>query len=68
MERLEYSTSLMDRAKLLELLDTLFTQEQQFALLHALTRSPQANSEGEFVEDTVDLLLCSILNKAGDKG
>ena len=67
MERLMYSVSLLERPKMLELLDTLFTQEQQFAMLDTLTRKPQSNSDRELKEDTVDLLLCSILKKAGDK-
>ena len=65
MERLMYSASLLERPKMLKLLDTLFTQEQQFAMLDTLTRKPQSNSDRELKEDTVDLLLCSILKKAG---
>ena len=64
MERLMYSASLMERPKMLELLDTLFTQEQQFAMLDTLTRKPQPDNDRELTEETVDLLLCSILKKA----
>ena len=65
MERLMYSASLLERPKMLKLLDTLFTQEQQFAMLDTLTRKPQSNSDRGLKEETVDLLLCSILKKAG---
>ncbi len=65
--RLLFSTGLMDRKKMLELLDTLFTQEQQFALLDRFTSAPLSDDEREMKEEAVDLLLCSILKKAGDK-
>ena len=66
VERLLFSAGLMGREKMLELLDTLFTQEQQFAMLDRFVRVPPADDEREQTEEAVDLLLCSILKKAGE--
>ncbi len=66
-ERLLFSAGLMDRTKMLELLDTLFTLDQQFALLDKFTRATPPKDSRELTEEVVDLLLCSILKKAGDK-
>ena len=67
LSRLLFSACLMGREKMLELLDTLFTQEQQFAILDRFIRVPPADDEREQTEEAVDLLLCSILKKAGEK-
>ena len=67
LSRLLFSAGLMGREKMLELLDTLFTQEQQFAMLDRFTSTPPADDEREQTEEAVDLLLCSILKKAGEK-
>lgn len=66
MDRLMFSAGLMDRTKMLELLDNLFTMEQQFALLKQFTATPSSQEDRELTEDAVDLLLCSILKKAED--
>ena len=67
LQRLMFSAPLMGKEKMLELLDTLFTQEQQFALLDRFVRVPPTDDEREQTEEAVDLLLCSILKKAGEK-
>ena len=67
MDRLMFSANLLDRTKMLELIDTLFSIDQQFALLDRFTRVSMPESNHELIEDAVDLLLCSILKKAGDK-
>ena len=67
MERLKFSTGLMDRRMMLELLNTLFNMDQQFAMLEQCTCVPLSKNNRELTEDAVDLLLCSILKKAGDK-
>lgn len=64
LSRLLFSAGLMGREKMLELLDTLFTQEQRFAMLDRFVRVPPADDEREQTEEAVDLLLCSILKKA----
>ena len=64
LSRLLFSACLMGREKMLELLDTLFTLEQQFAMLDRFTSVPPADDECEQAEEAVDLLLCSILKKA----
>ena len=65
--RLLFTAGLMPREKMLELLDTLFNQEQQFAILDRFIRVPLADDEREQMEEAVDLLLCSILKRAGEK-
>ena len=67
MLRLLFSVGLMGREKMLELLNTLFTQEQQFALLDKFTSTPPSDDDRELLEEAVDFLLCSILKKAGEK-
>ena len=67
LSRLLFSACLMGKEKMLELLDTLFTLEQQFAMLDRFTSVPPADDEHEQTEEAVDLLLCSILKKAGEK-
>ncbi len=67
LSRLLFSAGLMGREKMLELLDMLFTPEQQFALLDRFTSAPPAEDKREMTEEAVDLLLCSILKKAGEK-
>ncbi len=67
MERLMFSAGLMDREKMLELLDILFSLDQQFALLDRFTRVPPAKDNRELTEDVVELLLGSLLKKAGEK-
>ena len=68
MERLMFTAGLLDRTRMLELLDNLFSQEQQFAILEKFTTQPVSTDNREMAEDTVDLLLCSILKKAEAKG
>lgn len=65
-DRLMFSAGLMDRTKMLELLDNLFTTEQQFALLDRLAGKPLSEGNCDMTEEVVDLLLSSILKKAGD--
>ena len=67
MERLKFSTGLMDRRMMLELLNTLFNMDQQFAMLEQCTCVPPSKNNRELIEDVVDLMLCSILKNAGDK-
>jgi hypothetical protein len=67
MRRLMFSAGLLDRPKMLDLLNTLFSMEQQFALLDNFTRVPPSHDDRELKEDVVDLLLCSILQQAGDR-
>ena len=62
--RLLFSAGLMPRGNMLELLDTLFTLEQQFSLLDKFTGMAPSEDKREQMEEAVDLLLCSILNKA----
>ncbi len=66
-ERLVFSAGLMDRMKMLELLNTLFNMDQQFAMLEQCTCVPPSKNNRELIEDVVDLMLCSILKNAGDK-
>ena len=67
LARLLFSTGLMGKEMMLGLIDTLFTQEQQFAILDRFIRVPPADDEREQTEEAVDLLLCSILKKAEEK-
>ena len=55
--RMLFSAGLMGREKMLELLDTLFTREQQFAMLDRFVRVPPADDEREMTEEAVALLL-----------
>ena len=64
MERLMFSAKLLDRAKMLELVDTLFNLSQIFALLDKYTHVPITKDNREMLEETVDVLLCSILKNA----
>lgn len=64
MDRLMFSAGLLDRKNMLELIDNLFSQEQQFALLDLFTTMLISQDDREMVEETVDLLLCSILERA----
>ena len=64
VDKLMYSASLLERPKLLELLSTLFSREQQFALLRHFLSTPFAPDNRELTEETVDLLLCSLLATA----
>lgn len=64
MERLMFSAGMMGHTKMLEIIDTLFTQEQQFVMLEQFTATPCSQESRELTEDVVDLLLCSILKKA----
>lgn len=64
-ERLVFSAGLMDRMKMLELLNTLFNMDQQFAMLEQFTATPFSQENRELAEDVVDLLLCSILKNSG---
>ncbi len=67
MERLRLSSSLLDRSNMLEMIDNLFSLEQQFALLERFTAKPVSQEERNMTEEAVDLLLCSILKSAGEK-
>ena len=67
MERLVFSAGLMNRMKMLELLNTLFNIDQQFAMLEQFTATPFSQENRELAEDVVDLLLCSILKNAEGK-
>ena len=66
MDRLMLSSKLMDRTRMLKLLDDLFSPEQRFALLDKYTRTPPSKDYNEQAEEIVDILLCSILRNAGD--
>lgn len=64
ISRLLFTSALMSRLKLQELLDSLFTQNQQFALLRHCLDTPFAPENREMTEEIVDCLLCSFLKKA----
>lgn len=65
VDNLMFSAGLMGRPQVLGLLDQLFTQDQQFSLLKRFLETPLTDSNRELTEEAVDLLLCSILAKAG---
>ena len=65
VDNLMFSAGLMGRPQVLGLLDQLFTQDQQFSLLKRFLETPLTDSNRELTEEAVDLLLCSILSKAG---
>ena len=64
VERLLYSSVLLERSKMLTLLDALFNQKQQFSLLKHFLNTPFSQDNREQAEEVVDILLCSILAKA----
>ena len=64
VERLACSAILLERSNMQTLLDVLFSQEQQFSILRRCMDTPPSANNREMVEETVDLLLCSLLAKA----
>ena len=64
ISNLLFSSVLMSRPQMQDLLDSLFTQERQFALLRHFLDTPFSPENREMTEEVVDCLLCSLLKKA----
>lgn len=63
MDRMLFSIKLMGRPQMEKILDSLYNQEQIFALLKQFTETPVSQDKREATEGVVDLLLCSLLTK-----
>ncbi len=64
ISNLLFSSVLMSRSQMQELLNSLFDQERQFALLRHFLDTPVSPENREMTEEIVDCLLCSLLEKA----